>query len=241
MSVVAAGIIGSAVVGAYSSSKAGDAASDSAQQQRDAQKSGDLLAKEASDAQLAFQQQQYDDWQNVYGDIQANLSNYYGSMTPDSVTALGLQNIEASYSQSKLNLDRTLAQRGITNSGINAQAQTSLEISRMNAGAELRQAAPQMVAQQQMGFLGAGLGLESTLQQGISSAYSQQMNLGVSQANTAAQLEAGYSQQAASAQANIGATIGQGISTYATYNALNKPTVLNPQTGGTGIYGLDYR
>ena len=38
-------------------------------------------AAQASAEELAFAQQQYDDWQEVYGPIQDNLSDYYSNLT----------------------------------------------------------------------------------------------------------------------------------------------------------------
>lgn len=236
-----AAIIGAAAIGAgtsYMSSKSASKSADKAYASADATSQ---LQYEASMEQLDFQKKQYEDWENIFGPIQDNLSSYYKHMSPDSIASLGIQNIEQSYTQSRQNLDTQLAKRGITNSGATAAGLTSLENTRMLGKAEVRTNAPQQVAQQQLGFLSAGLGLQPSLQQGISGAMTNQMNMFGQQATNQQGMANQYSNQAAQAYSGIGSSIGQGINSYMTYNALNQPQVLNSHTGGMGIYGLDYK
>lgn len=236
-----AAIIGAAAIGAgtsYMSSKSASKSADKAYASADATSQ---LQYEASMEQLDFQKKQYEDWENIFGPIQDNLSSYYKNMSPDSIASLGIQNIEQSYTQSRQNLDTQLAKRGITNSGATAAGLTQLESSRMLGKAEVRTNAPQQVAQQQLGFLSAGLGLQPSLQQGISGAMTNQMNMFGQQATNQQGMANQYSNQAAQAYSGIGSSIGQGVNSYMTYNALNQPQVLNSHTGGMGIYGLDYK
>lgn len=236
-----AAIIGAAAIGAgtsYMSSKSASKSADKAYASADATSQ---LQYEASMEQLDFQKKQYEDWENIFGPIQDNLSSYYKHMRPDSIASLGIQNIEQSYTQSRQNLDTQLAKRGITNSGATAAGLTSLENTRMLGKAEVRTNAPQQVAQQQLGFLSAGLGLQPGLQQGISGAMTNQMNVLGQQATNQQGMATQYSNQVAQAYSGIGSSIGQGINSYMTYNALNQPQVLNSHTGGMGIYGLDYK
>ena len=236
-----AAIVGAAAIGAgtsYMSSKSASKSADKAYASADATSQ---LQYEASMEQLDFQKKQYEDWENIFGPIQDNLSSYYKNMSPDSIASLGIQNIEQSYTQSRQNLDTQLAKRGITNSGATAAGLTQLESSRMLGKAEVRTNAPQQVANQQLGFLSAGLGLQSGLQQGISGAMSNQMNMFGQQATNQQGMANQYSNQAAQAYSGIGSSIGQGVNSYMTYNALNQPQVLNSHTGGMGIYGLDYK
>ena len=234
-------IIGSAVLGAASSSKAAKSSSKSADKASESADRSSQLQYEASMAQLDFQKKQYEDWENIFGPIQENLSSYYKYMSPDSIASLGIQNIEQSYTQSRQNLDTQLAKRGITNSGATVAGLTQLESSRMLGKAEVITNTPQQVANQQLGFLSAGLGLQSGLQQGVSGAMSNQMNVLGQQATNKQGMANQYSNQAAQAYSGIGSSIGQGINSYMTYNALNQPQVLNSRTGGMGIYGLDYK
>lgn len=234
-------IVGAAAIGAGTSISASKSASKSADKAYASADAASQLQYETSMEQLAFQKEQYADWENIFGPIQDNLSSYYKNLSADSVASLGIQNIEQSYVQSRQNLDTQLAKRGITNSGATAAGLTSLENTRMLGKAEVRSTAEQTVAQQQLGFLGAGLGLESGLQQGVSSAYSNQMNMYGQNAQNQLNQAGQYTGQAAQAYSGIGSSIGQGINSYITYNALNsgvKDGSLNNQVSTLGAFNL---
>ena len=192
--IVGVTAIGASIYGASESSKAASKAAKSQDKSMQA-------ATDVSMAQLDFQMQQYEDWQSVFGDIQQNLSKYYNTMTPETQAAVGLQNIQQEYQKSRENLQRQLAQRGISNSGVMAEGLTQLEMSRALASANTRAQAPQQVAQQQASFLGLGLGQQGALQAGISTAYGQQAQLFSNQAGV-------YGQQAAMAGQSMGQAIG---------------------------------
>lgn len=222
-----AAIAGAAVVGAGASYMSAKSASKSSSAATAAASEAAQMQNEASLAQLEFQKQQYSDWENIFGPIQENLSSYYKSMRPETLSAIGIQNIEQSYNQSKKALDTGLAQRGLTGSGQQAASLTQLETSKTLAKAEVRTNAQQQVAQQQLGFLSAGLGLQSNLQQGISGAYTNQMNALGNQASNSLAQASNYGQQAAAGYAGIGSSIGSGISTYMTANAYQSQANLN--------------
>lgn len=220
-------IIGSAVVGAAASANAAKSSSKAASK---AASSADVAAQlqyEASSEQLAFSKQQYDDWQSIYGPIQDNLSSYYKNLSSDSVASLGIQNIEKEYSRSSQLLEQSLAKRGITNSGATTQSMTQLESARMLGRAEVQANAPMVAAQQQQGFLNAGLGAQSQAVSGINSAFGNQISmLGQQAGNNLAQAQS-YTNQAAAGYAGIGSSVGQGINTYMTYNAYQSQNNLN--------------
>jgi len=220
-------IIGAAAVGAISSSKAASSASKASQAATSSADAAAQLQYQASSEQLAFQKQQYDDWEGIFGPIQSNLSNYYKNLSSDTVASLGLQNIETQYVSSRQNLDTALAKRGITNSGATVSGLTQLESARMLGKAEVQANAPAQTAAQQLGFLQTGLGQQSSLQQGISNSYTNQMNMFGQQATSNLNQANQYSQQAAAGYAGIGSSIGQGINTYMTANAYQSQANLN--------------
>jgi hypothetical protein len=111
-----------------------------------------------TEEQLAFQREQYDDWKAIYGDLQENLGNYYNSLDPKDYEARGLQAVQQEYQAAKTTLDRSLAQRGISSSGLQAAADTSFSQQLASARADVRLKAPDTVAREQMKFLGLGLG-----------------------------------------------------------------------------------
>lgn len=243
-----AATIGAAAIGAgvsYSSAKSASKSSSAALASADA---ASQLQHEVSMEQLEFQKQQYENWESIFGPIQQNLSNYYKNLNSDTIASSGLQNIEQQYIASRQNLDTQLAKRGITNSGATAAGLTQLETARMLGKADIQTKAPMLAAQQQSNFLAGGLGQQSSLQNGISGAMTNQMNMFGEQSMNRQNMANQYSNQAAQAYAGVGSSIGSGISSYLNHqtnqnyiNTMNQPQVINQNTGGFGIYGLDYK
>lgn len=231
-----AAIIGSAAIGAGASYMAGSKASKSASKATDASAYAAELQYETSMEQLEFAKQQYADWEGIFGPIQQNLSQYYQHLSPDTYSALGIQNIEKQYAQSRQNLDQELAKRGITNSGATVAGLTQLEQARMLGNAEVRTNAPQMVASAKQGFLNAGLGVQSNVQSGISNAYSNQMSILGQQSSNSLQQSNLYATQAAQGYAGIGSSVGAGINSYMMYNALNPSSSVLANAGGAGSW-----
>lgn len=214
-------IVGSTIVGAGTSILGAEKASDSADAAIASADANAQLQYKTSQQQLAFQQQLHDEWQGIFGPVQENLSNYYQNLSADTLSSLGIQNIEKQYTQSRQNLDTALAKRGITDSGATVSGLSQLESARMLGKAEAQTNAPMQVAQAKLGFLNAGLGNQQAINSGISNAYTNQMNI-LGQQSTAQLNQANqYTSQAAQGYAGIGSSIGSGINTYMMYNALN--------------------
>ena len=229
-------IIGAAAIGAVASNSAASKASSSANAAMASADAQAQLQFEMGMEQLDFQKQQYEDWEAIFGPIQENLSSYYQNLTPDSYAAQGLQGLQQSYQVSRQNLDKNLASRGISDSGVAAAAQTQLEASRMSIAAGIKQSANDQVTQQQSSFLGLGLGQQGALQAGVANSYSNLSNIYGQQSANNMSMSQTYSSQAAQANAGIGQSIGQGVSTYMTYNALQTPQVPNYSSGSVTQY-----
>jgi hypothetical protein len=184
----------------------------SAGMSRNAAKGATNAASDASAAELAFAQEQYDDWKEVYGPLQDNLSEYYTNLTPEFYEAVGLENLESQLQISNQRLDEMFAQRGIDpSSGIAASIEAQGELDAAEARAGIRRDAERQVAEDKTRFLQIGLGQNpaSSVQNTLarqSSTMQQQANL----ANQAAGQAVGSAIQ----------TIGTGISDYVTKNTL---------------------
>lgn len=205
---------GASIYGAITAAEAAEEASKS-------QDKATKAAAEAADENLAFQKQQYQDWQDVYGPIQDNLAEFYENYGAEEVTSLGLQNIEKEYNLSKDSLIQEMAQRGMDTSGLTASSLSALQAVKASEKATVRSQAPLQAAQAQQSFLGMGLGLESSLQQGIAGAYGTQATV---QQNAATM----YGQQTASAGRGLSdaiSGIGTGIATYAQIQAMDAGTI----------------
>lgn len=137
--------------GVYSAKKSADKAAD-------AQQAATAAATEASEEALAFEMQKHEEWQSIFGGVQEQLGQYYEEYDAETIEALGIQNIEQEYAVAQENINKSLAQRGITGSGVEAGAITSLELSRAAGKAGVKAAAPHQAMQAKEGFLSLGLG-----------------------------------------------------------------------------------
>lgn len=177
---------------------------------RNAAKSASRDAKQASQAELAFSQEQYDDWQEVYGPLQDNLSEYYTNLTPEFYEAVGLENLEQQLQVSNQRLDEMFAQRGIDpSSGIAASIEAQGELDAAEARAGIRRDSERQVAEDKSRFLQIGLGQNPA--SSVQSTLAKQTTNLQSQANMA-------NQAAGQATGAAIQTIGTGLSDY-----LNKP------------------
>ncbi len=112
------------------------------------------LAKE----QLQFQKDQYGDWKDVYGDVQENLGTYYKNLTPDKLVTLGLENQQREFQAVDTSIRRELAQKGLTNSGVEQAVTSDIAFKNASARATIRTNADQTANEEKMKFLGIGLG-----------------------------------------------------------------------------------
>ena len=166
-------------------------------------------AASATQAQLDFEKQQYQDWQNVFGPIQDNLSQYYQSLTPDYYEAAGLEAFQKERDAQMTQLNESLAQRGLSTSGIQAAVERTNAIDTAQTRANIRREAPAKAAEEQSRFLQIGMG--SNPANSYSTALSQ-----------VAQQQTSYAQQQQQAAGQaIGSAIGTVGSALADY--VSKP------------------
>jgi len=125
---------------------------------RSSRKTGKASAY-ADDQALAFEQERYDDWKSTYGGVEDNLSQYFTSLTPDYYEAQGLEAFQLEHDKELENVRTTLAQRGISDSGLMAQAELGFAQEAAQERASIRAEAPARVREEQFRFLQAGLGL----------------------------------------------------------------------------------
>lgn len=120
-------------------------------------KAGDAARKAAS-TELAFQQERYDDWKAVFGDIQTNLGDFYTNLDPETLAAQGIQATEVEANRARRNLTESLAQRGLESSGLAQRGETAIALDTAEQRATVRQEAPFKAAEAQSNFLQIGLG-----------------------------------------------------------------------------------
>lgn len=166
-------------------------------------------ASRASEAELAFAREQYADWKATYGPIQENLSAYYSNLTPEYYESIGLEAVAKEQAETSEQIQATLAQRGITDSGVAASLDAQLEMDAARQRASVRQDAPRSMMQDQQNFLAIG--------QGVNPASNVQGALANQSARTAA---TSASAQRAAGQAWGAAipAIGQAVTGISNYN-----------------------
>ena len=217
-----AALIGGAVIGGAASMSAASKASSAAKASAKAQKEATDASAKVALQQLEFSKQQYADWQAIFGPIQQNLADYYGSLDADKITALGLQNAQREFQASQAALEKTMAQRGIAGSGIEAAGQTALAAVQAQDKALIRTQAVDLAAQRKEKFLGLGLGLESSLSGNIQQSSGALSGVYQAAAGMAATNQQSALQQQAAAYNAFGNVIGSSVQAYALTNLLQK-------------------
>lgn len=196
MSGVITAVVVTAAAGAYVASESASDATDA--------------AKESAANQLSFAEQQYQDWQETYGGIQDNLAQYYSSITPAAYEAQGLEQFEKERETATKRLDETLAQRGLTGSGVEIAAKSQQDLSAAETRAGIRFDAPRKAAADQMSFLQVGLGQDPSGD--VSSVLASQSNFDRQQQNIA-------DRNAGIAAGSFISAAGTALGDYATRNS----------------------
>ncbi len=114
-------------------------------------------AADADAAQLAFDQERYDEWQATYGPIEDSLAAYYDTLDPTLRTVQGLEQYEKEKDRAMKQMNENLAQRGIATSGIKAQGEMEFAVAGASDRARIRAEAPISVAKEKLSFLQVGL------------------------------------------------------------------------------------
>lgn len=247
MTVAVTAVVGSTVVGMYGAKKGADAAKRSGDQQTalgyeqlDFEKEqadirrGDYLNER--DYQRGMQEEALQDyrgdrarWDEIYGNLEDNLSDFYNNLTPETFAAAGIEHQVKEFEQAKQRVTQTIAQRNIDGSGVGLSLDKQAEFALAENKANIRHDAPLQVAEAKQGFVtssggkpgsmprapSTGVGPNAT---GVSNAIN---NLGSIAGN---QAQRGYDLMDSSANL-IGTGIGLGIKHW-------------PKNGGGGGGGL---
>ena len=209
----------SGIAGSVSSSKAAKEAAKRQEQYYDKAKAG-------AEAQKAYYQQQLADWRSMFGNVETQVTDYFNNLSPAVRQSQYFQRLEQNYAASSQRLNETLAQRGLSSSGIVAATNTQLLQNLASNKAQAAIQAQDEVAQQKLGFYQLGLGQKNRLQAGYDNAVNQQINLNAQMAGVAGQQAAAYEQQATQGIINAGSALGQAAGSIA--------SALGNSAGGAG-------
>jgi len=213
MSVVAAGVVaGGTIISGYMAGEASDRAS--------------KRAAAMSAEQLAFEKKKYAEWQDTYGGIEDNLSEYYNNLTPDFYATQGLELFQKEQEKALTQIKTSLAQRGIEDSGLAIAMEREAEQDAAVSRATIRAQAPGQVAEEKRQFLQVGLGQNPGA--GISSTLSQRAQ--------DASVAARQAEQAAGAAYGTAVKeVGTALTEY-----INQPAVTPPLPPTAPVYNPGY-
>lgn len=147
-------------------------------------------ANQAATNQLEFTKNQYADWQAVYGDIQTNLGNYFKELGGEKVTSLGLQAQEIEQQRLIRDTKELFAQRGLSDSGLEASTLSDIQRSGASQRAGIRATSEERAVEAKTSFLSLGLGLGAQRESAVSGAFGQQARLFSQQALASEQIAA---------------------------------------------------
>lgn len=198
---IAAAVVGGAVIGGVASNSASKRASSDAANATAAQ------AASASN-ELEFAKAQQARWDEVFGPTQDILSDYYNNLDPDTVAAKNVQNIQQGYQEYQKQIDTTLGQRGLEQSGLSAEITNQALYTNEMQKAQAISNAPQQVAEQQTNFLSLGMGIAPSLQSGVQSAYGAQQQVYNNQYSGAISRQNQADASFSSAMGSIGTGLG---------------------------------
>lgn len=172
-------------------------------------------ANKLSAAQMAFEKEKYQDWQDTYGNIEDNLAEYYNNLTPEYYATQGLEAVQKESEASQMRLQSSLAQRGIEDSGVSLALERQSDIGLAEQRATVRADAPRKVAEEKRGFLQVGLGQNPG--SSMSNAMADQANQASARADAS---ERAVGQGIASAVKEVGSALDDYSNTASTTTSL---------------------
>lgn len=240
------GVAGAVVAGFGAITNAMVNMSSSMESKREQRRANDKLfeaiskTQELANEKLHMFQEQQRVWENVFGSIRDNLSNYYKNLDAESLAAKNIQNLEMEYNRASKEVNQELARRGLVGSGADVSANTSLASNLATRRAEARTNAPAQVAQQQLGYLaGVGLPQQNSITAGLTNSYDTLLQANSSLTNLYSQQAASAGQRAANSMAGVGQSIMQGVQYGLFESALNGgATPTSPSAPFTGSSSL---
>jgi len=122
--------------------------------------------------QLDFSQELLDNWEQTFGGIQENLSDYYNNLDPNKYATEYKSNLYENIDKQMGQLNETLASQGLQSSGMRAQAEKEAAFGKATGAAQADLMAEDKVASMKQSFLNFGENQRSTAQTGMINAYS---------------------------------------------------------------------
>ena len=147
-----------------------------------------------AEEQLAMAQEASARYTDIYGSLEENLSDYYTTLTPSKAIDLGLSRYETQFKEAEKTNTSNMAQRGLAGSGIEAEASMKMNTQAASDKANIISDAETQTRNDQLGFLGVGLGQSNIATQNVNNAYGNVANAYGNEQSAFAQSSAASSQ-----------------------------------------------
>lgn len=151
-----------------------------------AQKNATNAAMAMQQQQLDFDKKRYDDWYNVYGTQQEEIGEYFKNLTGEELSAKQIEEIQKAGQATNEQITTTLAQRGMTNNGLEASLLNSNTFDTEQKKAEARADSEEDLINQKMKFLSIGLGQEAGIANSMANTRTNMGNLAIQAGNNSA-------------------------------------------------------
>jgi len=183
------GVVG--LAGAYSEGKKADGSMSRA---RSAMDNGIASLKDYAEQAgvhgqdaLDYAQSMVSDWENTYGGIEDNLSNYYNNLDPQKYAQAYKTDLNMNIDKQVAQLNETMAASGLQTAGMQQQTAKEAAFAKATGGAQADINAEDKVNSMKNSFLNAGMGQKAMANSSVINAdnnlASLSMNTGTSLAN----------------------------------------------------------
>ena len=192
-------------IGTYAATKSEKQAEQAQEQMSDYYDKMYELSKE----QLEWNKQLYREWKSIFGDIQEGLSKFYSSLTPDVFATRGITNVQQELQNALKQIRENFAQRGLLDSGIEANLEQQAQFQAALAEAQIRTNAPFQVANERLRFLALGMNQGTMAVSGVNQGYGAGLGALGTGVQMYGNLYNAFANQAAQNWAGLGSYLGQ--------------------------------
>lgn len=152
---------------------------------------------------LDLTKQRLAQWQNLYGGIEKNLSDFYTYLSVDEFRSRGLEAYQTEFQKQRDQLTETFAQIGY-DSGVQADVFAKQDIQSAEAKSKISRDAPFQLAEAKQNFLQLGMGRRAEIEGSQQNAATNVSTILSNQSNqAAASADAGFNAAASGFQAII--------------------------------------
>ena len=157
-------------------------------------KAGDSYDKAmaSSQAQFDFNQQQLDDWENMFGGLEQNVTDFYTELDPTKYATESKTALFNSMDKSMKQYNEDLSARGMQSAGMKAQADKEMAFAKAEGAAGIDMGAEEHVAGMQSNYLNSKENRRTNATAGVNNAFSNQTNMYSQQGNMYGNSQAGF-------------------------------------------------